>query len=233
MELNNRKNKPYKVTPAICLSLFIHVAIVTLLIFGSSKNITSLPSLNGLNLVWVSLDINNSNSGSPLQKELLENKNAVIKKHGSKAQAAVIVAAKKSTSPIKLASYEAYDSGERKELSSRMDGYSTNQNIDDASGAGVVTAYPLYRENIPPAYPEIARVHGYEGVVLIAAEILPTGCVGSVKIRKSSGYAILDQSALEAVKPWKFEPAKKSGRPFTLWVEVPIKFVLYNDKSSS
>jgi protein TonB len=86
---------------------------------------------------------------------------------------------------------------------------------------------------MPPAYPEMARVRGYEGVVLIAAEILPTGRVGSVKIHKSSGYAILDQSALEAVKPWKFEPAKKSGRPFTLWVEVPIKFVLYNDKSSS
>jgi protein TonB len=86
---------------------------------------------------------------------------------------------------------------------------------------------------MPPVYPEIARVRGYEGVVLVAAEILPNGRVGNIKIRKSSGYAILDQSALEGVKPWKFEPAKKSGKPFTIWVEVPIKFVLHNDNSRS
>ncbi len=235
MELANRKNKPYKITQAICFSLLIHIAIGTLLIFASPKYMTSLPNLSGLNLVWVSFDTNNNNSGFPLQKELLENKNDVIKKHGYKVKAAVIVAASKSAKPIKLVSYETYESTEKKESLEPINNYSSNQNIGNAYGArtGVVTAYPLYRENMPPSYPEIARVRGYEGVVLIAAEILPTGYVGSVKIRKSSGYAILDQSALEAVKPWKFEPAKMSGRPFTLWVEVPIKFVLYNDKSSS
>ncbi|HDQ04311.1 MAG TPA: energy transducer TonB, partial [Deltaproteobacteria bacterium] len=88
-------------------------------------------------------------------------------------------------------------------------------------------------ENMPPVYPEIARVRGYEGIVLVSAEILTTGRVENAKIRKSSGYSILDQSALNAVKAWRFEPAKKSGRPFTMWVEVPIKFVLKADKSSS
>ncbi|PKN05990.1 MAG: energy transducer TonB, partial [Deltaproteobacteria bacterium HGW-Deltaproteobacteria-7] len=54
-----------------------------------------------------------------------------------------------------------------------------------------------------------------------------------IKIRKSSGYAILDQSAIQAVKPWKFEPAKKSGNPFAAWVELPIKFILHHDGSQS
>jgi TonB family protein len=233
MNLNNRENMPYKITPAICLSLLIHVAVAALLIFSPSKNVTSLPSLNGLNLAWVSLDANNYNSGIALQKELPGSILTINKRHGSEAKATLIVAARKSANTIKLASHETYESDERTGSSSRTEGYSSNQNIVNPSGAGAVTAYPLYRNNMPPAYPEIARVRGYEGVVLIAAEILPTGCVGSVKIRRSSGYAILDQSALEAVKPWKFEPAKKSSRPFTLWVEVPIKFVLYNDKSSS
>ena len=89
--------------------------------------------------------------------------------------------------------------------------YSANQTTGDTSDLNTVIAYPLYKENSPPAYPEIARVRGYEGIVLVFAEILPDGRVGNMKIRKSSGYAILDQSAIEAVKPWKFEPAKKSG----------------------
>ena len=94
-------------------------------------------------------------------------------------------------------------------------------------------AYPLDRENAPPVYPEIARNRGYEGVVLVAMEILPDGRVGNIKIKKSSGYAILDRSALEAVKPWKFEPARKQGKPFASWRERRIKFVLHDDNLQS
>ena len=93
-------------------------------------------------------------------------------------------------------------------------------------------AYPLYRENPPPGYPEMARRQGYEGVVLVEAEILADGRVGQAVVRKSSGYAILDQSAIQAVKAWKFAPARKSGIPHKTWAELPIKFVL-NDNSQS
>ncbi len=107
-----------------------------------------------------------------------------------------------------------------------------NATVDQTYHSGPAVAYPLYRENSPPVYPEIARLRGYEGIVLIFAEILPNGRVGEIKIRKSSGYAILDQSALQAIKPWKFEPARKAGNPFTAWVELPIKFILKNHSQS-
>lgn len=94
-------------------------------------------------------------------------------------------------------------------------------------------AYPLYRENPPPGYPEMARREGYEGVVLVQAEILANGHVGQTIISKSSGYAILDQTAVKAVKDWKFEPAKKSGVPCKAWAELPIKFVISNHHSPS
>ncbi|MFO7569931.1 MAG: energy transducer TonB [Smithellaceae bacterium] len=93
------------------------------------------------------------------------------------------------------------------------------------------SALPLYRENAPPPYPEIARVRGYQGVVLVAAEVLPDGTVGKTKIKKSSGYAILDQTAVKAVKPWRFRPAVKEGRPFAVWVELPINFQLRENSS--
>lgn len=102
------------------------------------------------------------------------------------------------------------------------------------SGADNVAAYtsmakPRYQENAPPPYPVSARLRGHEGVVLISAEILSEGRVGSVKIKSSSGYGSLDQSALEAVKAWKFDPARKMGKPVPVRVDIPIRFVL-NDR---
>ena len=94
-------------------------------------------------------------------------------------------------------------------------------------------AYPSHRENPRPDYPELARVRGYEGTVLLAAEILADGRVGNIRISKSSGYDILDESAIRNVKTWKFEPAKKFGKPHKDWVEVPYKFLLEDERHQS
>jgi protein TonB len=90
----------------------------------------------------------------------------------------------------------------------------------------VSLAIPRYRENTHPAYPLIARIRGHEGIVILSVEIFADGSVGSLKIKKSSGYTVLDKSALEAVKTWKFEPGRKIGKPVVMWVDVPVKFVL-------
>jgi protein TonB len=240
VELIKREKKIQKMISAVCFSLLIHAGAGTLLVFGLSNNPISPPSLSGLNFVWVSLSA--KNNGITVQKTLphqlaLKEKRLVTnssepKEQNSKPRTASIFAAMESAHPIKLASYDKYDKGATEETSSNINGQNTNPAAEDISRTGALTAYPLYRENMPPVYPAIARVRGYEGVVLVAAEILPNGRVGNMKIRKSSGYAILDQSALEGVKPWKFEPAKKSGIPFTIWVEVPIKFVLHNNSQS-
>lgn len=96
----------------------------------------------------------------------------------------------------------------------------------DNLAAYTSTAKPRYQENAPPSYPVSARLRGYEGIVLISAEILSEGRVENVKIKSSSGYAILDQSALEAVRAWKFDPARKMGKPVPVRVDIPIRFVL-------
>ena len=85
---------------------------------------------------------------------------------------------------------------------------------------------PRYRENRPPVYPGAARQRGYEGDVLIAAEVRADGRIGSVRIKRSSGYAALDNAALEAVKIWRFEPARRMGAALDAWVEIPIRFKL-------
>ncbi len=92
--------------------------------------------------------------------------------------------------------------------------------------SGATIAMPRYFDNKRPAYPIVARRNGYEGTIVLSAQVLNSGSVGELRIKKTSGYEILDQSALEAVRQWRFEPGKRMGQPVTTWVEVPIRFVL-------
>ena len=230
-----------RITTAVCFSLLIHFAVAALLIFGSSGNSISPPKFNGINLVWVSLDSKSNNEGAVIQNGRFEQpspavvratpQTANIEMPAYKTETPQIFSAKEFTNTITLVKYDVSGKG-AKEQSKNITSLSENQTAGGTSNLNTVIAYPLYKENTPPVYPEVARVHGYEGIVLVSAEILPDGRVGNMKIRKSSGYAILDQSAIEAVKPWKFEPAKKSGNPFTVWVELPIKFILRNSSQS-
>ncbi len=85
-----------------------------------------------------------------------------------------------------------------------------------------------YLNNPPPAYPLTARRRGMEGRVMVRAEVLTDGTCSRVELKQSSGYEPLDQAALEAVKKWRFVPAKKGSQAITAWVEVPITFKLEN-----
>lgn len=87
-------------------------------------------------------------------------------------------------------------------------------------------AAPKYGENPKPFYPLEAREKGYQGDVVVKVEVLPNGQVGQVEVEKSSGYEILDQSAVAAVKKWRFIPARKGGVTIPCWVNIPIKFRL-------
>ena len=87
-------------------------------------------------------------------------------------------------------------------------------------------ARPSYADNPKPIYPQEAKEKGYEGEVVLRVEVLANGRVGQIEIRKSSSYEVLDQSALTAVKQWRFIPAKKGDVAIPLWVNIPIKFQL-------
>jgi len=91
-------------------------------------------------------------------------------------------------------------------------------------GAGMPS--PKYAGNPKPVYPWEAREKGYQGEVLLKVEVLSNGRVGQIEVKKSSGYDILDQSALTAVKRWKFIPARKGEVAISVWVNIPIKFQL-------
>ena len=92
--------------------------------------------------------------------------------------------------------------------------------------AAVNVPKPVVIQNTPPSYPEIARRNGWEGRVLVRVEVSAEGRPLSTSIAKSSGYGVLDQSALRAVKSWRFQPRTVAGIPTPGSVEVPVNFAL-------
>ena len=83
-----------------------------------------------------------------------------------------------------------------------------------------------YLHNPTPVYPAAARRTGYEGTVVIRARIQIDGSADRVEIKKSSGHGVLDQAALEAVRKWRFIPARRGNEAVVEWVEIPWQFKL-------
>jgi protein TonB len=97
----------------------------------------------------------------------------------------------------------------------------------DASGAGVTSfARPIGGYQTTPRYPESARTAGIEGTSLLRFVVTPDGLVGTIDVQKSAGHPDLDRSAVEAVKTWRFEPARRGKEAVAVWVTIPIKFEL-------
>jgi protein TonB len=94
------------------------------------------------------------------------------------------------------------------------------------SNAGVDSRPPGYGERAAPEYPALAVRRGYEGTTLLRVRVLEDGHVAVVEIKESSGYRILDEAAMKAVRPWRFTPALMAGKPVASWVLVPIAFKL-------
>ena len=83
-----------------------------------------------------------------------------------------------------------------------------------------------YLNNPAPAYPAIARRQGHQGKVVLRVYVNAAGGAERAEIRSSSGYSTLDQAALNAVRRWRFVPARQGDQPVAAWVLVPLTFTL-------
>jgi protein TonB len=80
--------------------------------------------------------------------------------------------------------------------------------------------------NPAPVYPAVSRRLREQGRVLFDVYILPDGTVGEIKLKRSSGFARLDAAALEAVRQWRYVPAKRGDQPIPFWYVQPIDFAM-------
>jgi protein TonB len=91
---------------------------------------------------------------------------------------------------------------------------------------GPVSSRASYLSNPRPEYPEEARLQHQEGLVIVSVEVGADGRADDVTLTRSSGFPLLDHAALDAVRAWRFEPARAAGLPVSSRVDVPIRFSL-------
>jgi periplasmic protein TonB len=104
---------------------------------------------------------------------------------------------------------------------------STGTAVARGGGEGVTSfAQPLGGYQTTPHYPEAARREGVEGTVTLRFEVLASGKVGTVQVQRSAGRADMDRAAVEAIRTWLFEPARRGKEAVTVWVTLPVRFEL-------
>ena len=87
-----------------------------------------------------------------------------------------------------------------------------------------------YLQVSPPAYPALARERGWEGTVIVKALVEKDGACSQVAVEKSSGHALLDNSAVKAIKEWEFSPARFGNSPYAALTRIPVRFALTGKK---
>lgn len=90
-------------------------------------------------------------------------------------------------------------------------------------GSGITP--PAIQREVKPDYTDDARRRGISGDVVLEIIVRSDGNVGDIKVLQGLG-AGLDQRAIEAVRQWRFSPARRFGTPVDVVVEVAVEFKL-------
>lgn len=116
--------------------------------------------------------------------------------------------------------------------SARTDGYPPGNKAAGGGRAGIDNGGLIDGRllkggyQVTPRYPESARRAGIGGTALLKFLVQADGSVANVTIEQSSGYADLDYAAVQAIRRWRFEPARKDHRAVAAWAVLPVEFRL-------
>jgi protein TonB len=81
-----------------------------------------------------------------------------------------------------------------------------------------------YLHNPPPAYPRMSFRLGEEGTSIVRVLVGADGRAQDARLGQSSGFARLDEAAVETARGWRYVPGRRGGVPEPMWVNVPIKW---------
>ena len=84
---------------------------------------------------------------------------------------------------------------------------------------------PRLLKEVRADYTEDARRRGITGDVVLEIVVRRDGSVGDVRIVQGLGSGLNDR-AVQAVRQWRFAPAKRQGAPVDVIVEVAVEFKL-------
>ena len=92
--------------------------------------------------------------------------------------------------------------------------------------ADAVDKIPQAVQKVEPVYPPRARKQGVCGKVVLRFLVEPDGHVTRPSIVTANPEGYFEQSALEAIRHWRFKPGLYRGRAVATWVVLPVQFQL-------
>lgn len=96
---------------------------------------------------------------------------------------------------------------------------------DETKDIPIINAEELGELSISPQYPRRAVDFGWEGKTVVLVKII-NGIKHEIELQISSGYRILDDSAISAVQSWNIPQNIQGGK---YWVRIPIEFKIKQD----
>ena len=85
-------------------------------------------------------------------------------------------------------------------------------------------AQPKLIRQVKPVYPDLAVQSRVSALVILEAEVDTRGYVKTVKVLR--GHPLFDESAIEAVKQWRYQPLLLNGEPTAFILTVTVNFNL-------
>ena len=92
------------------------------------------------------------------------------------------------------------------------------------SNEPVMVTEPAIRNWVEPRYPRLAQRRNQQGVVMLDVIVDEQGKPVTVDVLESSGYPILDEAAVDAVKRWSFQPEQRNRQFVKSRVHIPVVF---------
>lgn len=116
------------------------------------------------------------------------------------------------------------------DLSGASDKYEEFGELDETMADFLQPPTPVWE--LRPLYPEQCKKRNIEGAVILQVGIDVEGNVIDVELLKSA-HRDLDQSAVDALRQWKYQPVKKEGEPVPVTFTVTVDFKLRNKNIDS
>lgn len=85
---------------------------------------------------------------------------------------------------------------------------------------------PQIVSRVEPLYPRRARQREITGEVVLKFLVDEQGEVKKATVVSAEPKGVFEDSAVSAVKKWRFEPGRMDGEPVPTWVRLPISFTL-------
>jgi TonB family protein len=102
--------------------------------------------------------------------------------------------------------------------------------VPESTGTGLVRVSdgikpPIRTTYVVPTYPEIARPAGISATVVLECTIDPTGHVADARV--IAGHPLFNESALNAVRQWRYTPTRLNGVPVAVLMTVTVRFIAH------